>query len=236
MSLTATLTVSFVREHLRSPTVLVLLVVIPVLFVLAAAAVMGPTAEANGVEIAVPVATALGAGWSAAFLAGPLGFLQSVSSRGADRRLALAGIGPLPVAGGRMIAAALLALVVSVAACLTLWARTGLQEPLPIVLGVLAFALIYLAIGTVIGALVSDPLEGALMIVLVFLLDIFSEPAITGEQSVRVLPTRQASDVLIAAAAGRSVPARNWIELALVVALALAVALALFWRTARARS
>ena len=59
----------FVREQLRSPLTLVLLLVLPVVFVTASAAVLGPFAKALGGSASGHAATALGAGWAAAFLA-----------------------------------------------------------------------------------------------------------------------------------------------------------------------
>ena len=58
----------FVREQLRSPMTLVLLLVLPVVFVTAAAAVLGPFAKALGGSASGHAATALGAGWAAALL------------------------------------------------------------------------------------------------------------------------------------------------------------------------
>ena len=98
MSALAATSGSFVREHLRAPLTLVLLVVIPVFFVLIFASVMGEFAKALGGTLASRSATAISAGWAAAFLSGTLAFFQVSSSRGADRRLAAAGLGPVRVA------------------------------------------------------------------------------------------------------------------------------------------
>ena len=98
----ASASVAFVREHLRARLTLALLVLIPALFVIASAAVLGEFASALGGAVAGSSASALGAGWAAAFLAGALGFFQVSSSRDADRRLALAGLGPTRVAAARI--------------------------------------------------------------------------------------------------------------------------------------
>ena len=71
-----TRTATFAREQLRTPFTLVLLVAVSAIF----------------------VAAALAAGWAVAFVSGSLGFFQATSSRGADRRLALAGAGARRVA------------------------------------------------------------------------------------------------------------------------------------------
>ena len=84
---------AFVREHLRTPLTLVLLVAIPAFFVLIFASVLGDFAAALGGTIDSGATAAISAGWAAAFLSGTLAFFEVSSSRGADRRLALSGMG-----------------------------------------------------------------------------------------------------------------------------------------------
>src|SRR6266496_5923841 len=116
---------AFIREHLRAPLTLVLLVAIPAFFVLIFASVVGDFAKALGGTLASQSATAISAGWAAAFLCGTLAFFQVASSREADRRLALAGLGAWRVAASRIAASLALGLIVSVVAYLTLLLRSG---------------------------------------------------------------------------------------------------------------
>lgn len=228
--------IAFLREHLRTPLVLVLLVAIPALFVLASAAVLGEFAGALGGAVAGRSASALGAGWAAAFLAGALGFFQVSSSHEADRRLAAAGLGPRRVALARIAATTLLALVVSAAAFATLELREPPEHALHAGTGVLAFALIYVGIGALIGTIVSDPLEGSLAVALIFLVDIFSGPGMTDSGGIAtVLPTRQAADLLIAAGAGEGSPGQDWLVVAGTVLGSLAIAFGAFRWAARLR-
>ncbi len=228
---------AFLREHLRSPLVLVLLVAIPVLFVIASAAVLGEFARALGGAVGGRSASALGAGWAAAFLAGALGFFQVSSSRDADRRLALAGLGPGAVATARIGASIVLALVVSAAAFVTLELREPPAHPAHAAAGALAFALIYVGIGTLIGSFISDPLQGSLTVALVFLVDIFSGPGMTDSGGIAaVLPSRQAAELLVAAGAGEGSPSQDWLIVVLTVAASLAVAFGAFWWAARPRT
>src|SRR5215217_143092 len=110
-----TRTVVFAREQLRAPFTLGLLVAIPVLFVVAAAGALSDFAGALGGSLAGDAAVALSAGWAAAFVSGTLGFFAAVSSRRADRRLALAGLGAARVAISRISASIGLALVAAAA-------------------------------------------------------------------------------------------------------------------------
>jgi hypothetical protein len=68
--------IAFTREHLRTRLNLVLLLTIPAVFVLLAASVLGDFATALGGKLGGQGATALGAGWAAAYVAGVLGFFE----------------------------------------------------------------------------------------------------------------------------------------------------------------
>ena len=112
-----TRTVVFAREQLRAPFTLALLVAIPALFVV----VGGRRAQRlrrarSAARSPATRRSRSSAGWAAAFISGALGFFQAASSRGADRRLALAGLGPARVAGSRIAASVALAVVAAAAA------------------------------------------------------------------------------------------------------------------------
>ena len=236
LSTTAPTAASFAREHLRTPLTMVLLLAIPVFFVLIFASVLGEFADALGGTLAQRSATAISAGWAAAFLSGSLGFFQFASSRGADRRLALAGLGPARVAAARIAAALSLGLTVSAVAFVTLWLRSGIEHPLHAAVAIFAFAAIYIGIGALVGALVSGQLEGSLLVVLVFSLDAFSGPQMTSDGLLAFTPTRDAANLLIAAGGGQGSPGGEWLGVAAMSLGALAVAVAAFWLAARGRS
>ena len=238
MSTYAATSGSFVREQVRAPLTLVLLVMVPVFFVLIFAGVLGEFAKALGGTLATQAATAISAGWAAAFLSGTLAFFQVSSSRGADRRLAAAGLGPSRVAFSRITAALVLGGVVSAAAFVTLWLRSGIGHPLHAAAAIYAFAVIYIGIGALIGAFVTGPLEGSLLVVLIFALDAFSGPQMTSSTGAGAFltPTRDAANLLIAAGGAQASPAIDWTQVAAVSVGALLVALAAFWLTARTRS
>lgn len=227
----------FLREHLRARLTLALLVVIPALFVLVSASVLGEFAAALGGSVGGDSASALGAGWAAAFLAGALGFFQVASSRDADRRLALAGMGAGRVVTARIAASVVLGLLVSAVAFATLWAAAGVEHPAHAFAAIVAFALIYIGTGTLVGALVAAPLEGSLTVAFVFLIDAFSGPGMSDSGgAAQLMPTRTAAELLIDAGAGRATPAGDWIAVALTALGALLLATAVFWVSARPRS
>ncbi|HEY7457057.1 MAG TPA: hypothetical protein VH703_07260 [Solirubrobacterales bacterium] len=237
MSALTTSVADFLREHLRARLTLALLVILPALFVLVSASVLGEFAAALGGSVAGDSASALGAGWAAAFLAGALGFFQVASSREADRRLALAGMGAAHVAAARIAASIVLAVLISLVAFATLLLTAGVAHPVHALATILIFALIYVGIGTLVGSFLSDPLEGSLTVAFVFLIDAFSGPGMSGSGGVaQLMPTRKAADVLIDAGARQGSPGGDWIAVCLTVLAALVLATAAFWLSARPRS
>ena len=231
-----TRTVVFAREQLRAPFTLALLVAVPALFVISAAGVLSDFAGALGGSLAGDAAVALSAGWAAAFISGALGLFQVASSRGADRRLALAGLGPARVAISRITASVGLAIIAAAAAFTALVVRVDVAHPLHAAVAVLAFALLYLAIGVLVGSLVTAPLEGSLLVVFTFLLDTFSGPGMTGGAPPPWAVSQKAADILIAAGMGTGSPTGDWVSIALVTCGALAAAFLVFVAAARSRA
>lgn len=228
-----TRTLVFAREQLRASFTLVLLVAIPALFVIAAAGALSDFASALGGSLAGDAAVALSAGWAAAFISGALGFFQAASSRGADRRLARAGLGPARVAVSRIAASVGLAVV---AAFVALVVRVDVAHPWHAAVAVLGFALLYLAIGVLVGSVITAPLEGSLLVVFVFLLDAFAGPGMTGGSPPLWAVSQKAADILIAAGMGAGSPTGDWVRVVLVTAGALLAAFAVFVASARSRT
>ena len=226
---------AFTREQLRAPFTLVLLIAVPVLFVVSAAGALHDFANALGGSLAGDAAVALSAGWAAAFLSGALGFFEAASSRGADRRLALAGLGPSTVALSRIVASSALASVAAAAAFIALALRGGVAHPWHAAIAVVAFAWLYLGVGVLVGSLVTDPLEGSLIVVFVFILDVFSGPGM-GAAAAPWAISRKAADVLIDAGLGRGSSGADWAGLIVTTAAGLLVAFAVFALSARRRS
>jgi hypothetical protein len=196
---------------------------------------VGEFAKALGGDLASESATSISAGWAAAFLCGTLGFFQLASSREADRRLALAGLGAWRVAASRITASIALGLIVSVVAYLTLWLRSGVEHPPHAAAAIFFFALIYIGVGTLIGAAVRDPLSGSLLVVLFFAVDAFTTPEMTSNGALAVTPTRDAANLLIAAGGGHGSPSSDWIGAGATAAAAIAIAMCAFWLAARRR-
>ena len=226
-------TLAFTREQLRAPFALVLLVAVPALFVVAAAGTLHDFARPLGGSLAGSAAVGLSAGWAAAFLSGALGFFEAVSSRGADRRLALAGVGPFHVAASRIAASIALGSIAAAAGFVALELRSEVAHPWHAAAAVLAFAWMYVGIGVLVGSLVSGPLEGSLIVVFIFILDVFSGPGMSGSAAPWAI-SRKAADVLIAAGLGRGSPTADWAGLGPTTTAVLAAAFCVFVLRGRA--
>jgi hypothetical protein len=82
------------------------------------------------------------------------------------------------------------ALLAGAAALVALQLRTGIDQPERLVAGTLMFAVIYLAVGAVTGALVRNPVNGTVLILFVWILDVFFGPTVSPDKpATRLLPT-----------------------------------------------
>ncbi len=170
----------YLQEYTRRPINLILLVAVPVIFVLLTAGAIADFATIVGAvddpgRLAAPTA-----GWAAAFLAGVAGFFHVLGSRDADRRLAASGIGPTRVVVGRVASGLVLAFLAAGAALGALAIRSDVSDPGAAVAGTFMFAAVYFAIGVGVGAVVHNDVNGSLVVVFIWMLDVFLGPAMAG--------------------------------------------------------
>jgi hypothetical protein len=224
----------FTREHLRAPLTLAMLLVLPATFVWLAGDVLDQFAKALGGGELGAGATALGAGWGAAFVCGALGYFQMSSSRDADRRLALAGFGSGHVATSRLLAGLALALLVAMSSLAALMLQTDVAHPWHAAAAIGAFAAIYLALGALVATVIRDQLSGSLVVAFVFLLDTFSGEGM-GNASGLPTPSRYAGSLLVSAGVGDPSPGGDWLGAVLTISASAVVAWAAFRWSARER-
>lgn len=178
------LTWRYLLEYARRPLNLVLLAVVPVVFVTLSAGAIADFADVLGGLTDLGTIEAATAGWAASLLAGISGFFHVTSSRDADRRLAAAGAGTVRIVMARMTSALVLATVAGIGALVALAVRTGIADT-PRVVGVtMLMALIYLGIGAAVGAVVRSEVNGSLLVVFVWMFDVFFGPAMGGSGAV----------------------------------------------------
>lgn len=198
----------YLVEYARRPLNLVLLAVVPVVFVALSAGALADFARILGGEAGVGQLEAVTAGWAAAFLAGVAGFFHVAGSRDADRRLAAAGSATWRVVVARLGSALLLAVVAVAGALLALAVRADVADVGRAVGATAMFAVIYLGIGVAVGALVRSEVNGSLVIIFVWMFDVFLGPAMgpTGSLIVRGFPTHFPTLVMLDAATTHAGP------------------------------
>jgi hypothetical protein len=189
--MTVLLTRRFLTDAVRTPVNLLVLVLVPVVFVVVASRPLADTAELLGGPGGPAVQTAT-AGWAAGFIAAIAMYFQLRAARAADRRLVLAGLAPSRLVTARMATGLALALLAAAAALVALAARTGLgDKPGRVVAGTVMYAVIYLAIGALIGVLAANPVNGTVLVLFLWILDVFFGPVLGAADRplTRVLPT-----------------------------------------------
>lgn len=198
-----------VLDYARRPLNLALLIVVPVVIVFVWGASLADFSKLLGGSGNGPQIEAATAGWAAAALAGLAGFFQTTGSRLADRRLAAAGRGAGRVVAGRLAASFLLALLAAVGGLAALAARTGIDDPVRVVVTTITIAVIYLAIGALVGSLVRTEMNGALVVTLIWVFDVILGPAMGPGTSplLRALPLHFPTLVLTGQASGHPGPA-----------------------------
>ncbi|XAS75590.1 ABC transporter permease [Dermatophilaceae bacterium Sec6.4] len=180
----------FLTDYVRNPVNLLLLAVIPTVFVVVVGGSLSNYSKLLGAPPGSSVQTAT-AGWAAAFLAGIAMYFQTAATRDTDRRMVIAGMRASRLALARLLSGGCLALLAAAAALIALAARTGIDSPGRAVAGTLMFAIIYVAIGAGVGSVVSSPVNGTVIVLFVWILDVFFGPAMgAGDRVVtRALPT-----------------------------------------------
>src|SRR6266568_4968454 len=165
----------FLADYARNPVNLL----VPVVFVIVAAGSLADAAKLlGGASGGIQVQTVT-AGWAAGFVAAIAMYFQVAAARDTDRRLVIAGLPTTRLVDARLASGLAVALLAGAAALVALQLRTGIDQPERLVAGTLMFAVIYLAVGAVTGALVRNPVNGTVLILFVWILDVFFGPTMS---------------------------------------------------------
>ena len=182
----------FLADYARNPVNLMMLVLVPVAFVAGAAGSLAQVARLlSGTSAPGAAVQTVTAGWAAAFIAAIAAYFQIRAARAADRRLVLAGLPAGRLATARAITGLALAALASAAALVTLAARTGIGHPARVLAGTFMFAVIYLAVGALVGTLVTSPVNGTVLIFFAWITDVMFGPVFGSPTRLagRVFPT-----------------------------------------------
>ena len=195
-------------EYMRRPLNLVLLFGVPIVIVVAMSGELASfaklfrgTASPAHLELAT-------AGWASAAMAGLAGFFQVHDARSTDRRLALSSGRVASVVAGRLGAIAILALLAASAAFVALEIREGVTDPARVVGAILLVAVIYASLGALVGTLVHSEMNGALLITVIWMLDVFVGAGLGANVGsiARLFPQHFPTQVLIGQASGHAGP------------------------------
>jgi hypothetical protein len=196
-------------DYARRPLNVVLLVAVPMVIVVALGGelanmskLLSTVAKPTHLEVAT-------AGWAAAAVAGLGGFFQVVGSRLPDRRLAAASArGAVAVAAGRLVAASGLAVAAATAALVALAIRDGVADPVRAIPAITLMAVLYVAIGVLVGTVVRSEMNGALLVSVIWILDVFVGSGLGGSTSLvtRVFPLHFPTMILTSQAARHGGP------------------------------
>ena len=180
----------FLSDYARNRVNLLLLAVVPLVFVVVVGGSIADFAKLLNGPGGPAVQTAT-AGWAAAFLAGIAMYFQTAGTRDTDRRLVIAGLAPHRLVAARLLTGVTLATLASAAALASLAVRIGIEHPARAIIGTLMFAVIYVAIGAGVGSIVSNPVNGTVIVLFVWILDVFFGPAMGAADrlATRGLPT-----------------------------------------------
>lgn len=181
----------FLSDYVRNRANLLFLALVPIVFVMVAAGTLTDASRLLGGAGNGSSIETVTAGWTAGFLTAIAMYFQVSAARNTDRRLVLSGLSGIRLVTARMTAGALLAAVASAAALVALAARTGIDDPLRVTAGTLMFAVIYLAFGAIVGATVPNAVNGTVLLMFVWIIDVFFGPTLISSESVltRLLPT-----------------------------------------------
>ena len=181
----------FLVDYARNPVNVLVLVLVPTVFVLVASGALADAARLLGGAGTATDLETVTAGWAAGFVSGIGMYFQIAGNRETDRRLVISGLARRDLIASRLATGLVLAVVATAAACAALVIRVGAIDTGRVVVGTFMFALIYVAIGATVGATVSNAVNGTVLILFIWILDVFFGPTLSASTSVvtRVLPT-----------------------------------------------
>ncbi len=192
-------------EYTRRPLNLVLLLAVPAVFVTMSAGTLAEFGDILTGSADLGNMEAATAGWAASVLAGVSAFFHVSASRDADRRLAVAGARPYRITVSRMCSTFALAIASTAGALIALWARVDVAVTTGLAGSVLLFAVIYTGIGVMVGSFVRSEMNGSLIVVFLWIFDVFFGPTMGGTSPLlRVFPLHYPTLMITGLASGHA--------------------------------
>jgi ABC-2 type transport system permease protein len=227
----------FLREYYRNTINLVLLAIIPVLLIYTFGDALGRLSDLFGQFLTLEMGKSMGALWAAAFLTGITGFFMMIGAQSADRRLVRAGYSPVTVVVLRAAAVGVIGGIVSLVSYGVLLTQLTPVNYLQALVVIYLGALIYGAIGILIGSIIHSELEGSFALLFFFVMDAFIGSPLFGAtaQAFVFLPTHYPTKILLSLTAGEAHASIHWLYVALYLTVVSILAGIAFYRAARVR-
>lgn len=225
------------REYFRNPVNIGLLVTIPLLFIYFYGAIVENVIQNLPEEfaefISIAEAYAMGAFFGAAVLTGLVGFYMVTGARAADRRLVVAGYGPLQVVTGRILTILVIALALNGITMLILSFFEQPRFPLAVFAAILVGSVIYGFLGVVVGSFMEE-FEGSITLFWIIAMDvgISFQLGETGSPAANLFPGYHPNQVMVKGVTEGAFAAENFVLSVVYALFALAVAVAVFHREA----
>jgi hypothetical protein len=190
-----------VRQYVREPVNLALLLIVPPLFIIAMSGAIGTFSDVLGGNLGERAGTGLSGLWAAMILTGVASFFLALASARVDARLILSGLRPAGVAAGHALVTVAIALVTTAISVAILLLTQEVAMPAVLFAAILLASLIYGAIGFFLSVYVHGDLEGSFVIILIFMLDAFvGGPLASGQGLIAdIMPVRFPSEIAVSA-------------------------------------
>jgi hypothetical protein len=205
--------VANIRQYVREPFNLVLLLIVPPLFIIAMSGAISTFSNVLGGNLGERAGAGLSGLWAAAILTGVASFYLSLASARVDGRLIIAGLRPAGVAAGHAFVTVAIALMTTSVSVVILLSTQEVARLDTLFAAILVASLIYGSIGFLLSVYVHGDLEGSFVIILIFMLDAFvGGPLASGKGLfVDLLPVRYPSEITVAAMVDAPIEQAWWL-------------------------
>lgn len=221
------------RQYVREPVNLALLLIVPPLFIIAMSGAIGTFSNVLGGNVGERAGTALSGLWAAMILTGVASFFLALASARVDARLIISGLRPAGVAAGHALVTMAIAFMTTAISVAILLSTQEVAKAEVLFAAILLASLIYGAIGFLLSAYVHGDLEGSFVIILIFMLDAFvGGPLASGQGLLAdLMPVRFPSEIAVAGMVGSPVDGEWWLWSGLyLLAVALPASVAIIRR------
>lgn len=190
-----------VKQYVREPVNIALLLIIPPLLIVAMSGAISTFSDVIGGNLGERAGAGLAGLWAAAILTGVASFYLSLASSRVDGRLVLAGLRPVSVAAAHVSATISIAVISTAVSVAMLLVTQTVGDAVEVFAAILAAALIYGALGALISVFLRGDLEGSFVIILLFMLDAFVGGPLASGKGIFAdsLPVHFPSEIVVAA-------------------------------------